>query len=113
MGKRVEIAERLKQLGVDPVEGMARIATQAERNGNHTLAAKVYSELLQYTAPKLKAIEHSIAPSTMEFLDRQQRVARILQLQNQLKDTLLNPALEPITDAEFTEIGLENKPDSG
>jgi len=109
MGKRVEIAERLKALGVDPVEGMARIAMQAERNGNATLAAKIYGELLQYTAPKLKAVEHSIAPSTMDFIDRHARLQRIRQLTSQLKDTLI---AEPITDAEFTEIGLNKNPET-
>lgn len=88
MNKRVDIAERLKELGCDPVEGMARIAAEAERRGNNVLAAKVYSDLLQYCAPKLKAIEHSIAPDTQQFIERQQRLDRIKELLSQIAPQL-------------------------
>lgn len=88
MGKRIDIAERLRALGVDPVEGMARIALQAERDNNLTLAAKTYAELLQYCAPKLKSMEHSIAPETQNFIERQQRLERIKTLLEQLAPTL-------------------------
>ena len=83
MGKKVDIAERLKELGCDPVEGLARIAKNAEQGGKPALAAKVYSDLLGYVAPKLKSVEHSIEPETRDFLDRQQRLARIKQLAQQ------------------------------
>lgn len=90
MGKRVDIAERLKQLGVDPVEGMARIALQAERKGDLALAGKTYSDLLQYCAPKLKSVEHSIAPDTQQFLERARRLDRIKELLLQLSPALAN-----------------------
>lgn len=86
---RVDIAERLKELGCDPVEGMARIAAEAERRGNATLAAKIYSDLMQYCAPKLKAIEYSIAPETQQFIERQQRLERIKDLLAQIKPELM------------------------
>lgn len=87
MGKRVDIAKRLEELGVDPVEGMVRIAERAEAAGNFPLAAKILSDLLQYTAPKLKSMEVSIEPETRDFLTREARLSRITSL---LKN---NPAL--------------------
>lgn len=83
--KRVDIAERLKELNVDPVEGMARIARRAEEAGNLALAAKVLGDLLEYTAPKLKSMEVKLEPETMQFLDRQARLRRIEQLMGQVK----------------------------
>lgn len=88
MGKRVDIAERLKALGVDPVEGMVRIAQKAEATGNLALAGKMLGDLLEYTAPKLKAMEFSIEPETRDFLDRQQRRQRIKELARQTGITL-------------------------
>lgn len=84
MAKRVDIAERLKELDCDPVAGMVRIAKAAEDNKNLPLAAKILGDLLEYTAPKLKSVEHSIGPETMDFLDRQQRLARIRELYAQV-----------------------------
>lgn len=101
MAKRVDIADRLKALGVDPVEGLTRIAAKAERLGNDALAAKVYGELLQYTAPKLKTVEHAIEAGTRDFLDAQQRQQRIRELaaQTGLTDKLVreNDPARPLT----------------
>lgn len=107
MGKRIDIAERLKELGVDPVEGMARIALQSERSGDLRLAAKTYAELLQYCAPKLKSMEHSISQDTQLFLERQQRLERIKTLLTQLAPTLADKG---VIDGEF-EV-LKHTPDS-
>lgn len=85
---RVDIAERLKQLGQDPVEAMVRLARRAEESGNLALAAKIHSDLLEYTAPKLKSMEVSIEPDTMEFLTKEARRQRIAQL---LEQTRLTP----------------------
>lgn len=104
MGKKVDIAERLKELGCDPVEGLARIAAAAEANGKAELAAKVYSDLMGYTAPKLKSVEHSIEPETRDFLDRQQRLARIKQLAQQ------TGALGAV-DAEFEIVQEKHVPE--
>lgn len=89
MSRKNDIADKLKSLGVDPVEGMARIALRAERDGNTVLAAKVYAELLQYCAPKLKAIEYSIAPDTQEFIAREARLNRIKELMHTLGPQLI------------------------
>ena len=83
--QRVDIAERLKQLNVDPVEGMARIARRAEEQGNLALAAKVLGDLLEYTAPKLKSMEVKVDPATLETMDRLTRLRRIEQLWEQVK----------------------------
>ena len=80
MGRKVDIAQRLIELGFDPVEGMVRIAKRAEDEGKLGLAGKLMGDLLEYTAPKLKSMEVSIEPDTRDFLDRQARLARILQL---------------------------------
>ena len=53
----VEIAERLEQMGCDPIEGMARIAQEAEHEGDKALAGNMFKELAQYVAPKRKAVE--------------------------------------------------------
>ena len=56
--RTVEIADRLAELGCDPIEGMARIAM----NSKHApeLRGRMFAELAQYMYPKRKAIE--IAP---------------------------------------------------
>lgn len=77
---RLDIAARLEAMGVDPLEGMVRIAQKAEATGNLVLAAKIFGDMLEYMAPKLKTMELSLEPETMQFLDRQARQARIAQL---------------------------------
>lgn len=81
--KSKDVAERLEQLGCDPIEGMFRIAQLAEKGlpvlidgmplivtddkgeqkeitkPDYVLAGNMYKELAQYVAPKRKAIEHS------------------------------------------------------
>lgn len=106
MGKRIDIAERLKELGFDPVEGMVRIAKAAEEK-NPKLAAKIMADLLEYTAPKLKSMELSIDPDTRDFLkDRQQRLERIRTLARQV-------GLATVIEGECTEVPvLLHKPDT-
>lgn len=103
MGKRIDIAERLKELGVDPVEGMARIALQAERSGDLRLAGKTYAELLQYCAPKLKSMEHSISPDTQLFIERQQRLERIKYLLQQMAPQLADNG---VIEGEYTHLKI-------
>jgi hypothetical protein len=50
-----EIVEKLRALGCDPLEGMARIAMDPESKPE--LRLKAYVELAQYVAPKRKALE--------------------------------------------------------
>jgi hypothetical protein len=55
-----DVIEKLVELDCDPIEGMARIAQQAEADGDKNLAAQIYKELAPYVAPKRKAIEQTI-----------------------------------------------------
>lgn len=81
MGKKhVNVAERLKELGYDPLEGMVRIAALAEQTGNLPLAGKIAGDLLEYTAPKLKSIEIELGEETLEALTPEQRRSRIREL---------------------------------
>jgi hypothetical protein len=50
-----EIVEKLRVLGCDPIEGMARIAIDPESKPE--LRLRAYTELAQYVAPKRKALE--------------------------------------------------------
>ena len=53
------VLDKLKELGCDPIEGMARIAL--DQNNAPDLRGKMFSELAQYCFPKRKAIEISDA----------------------------------------------------
>lgn len=62
----LDVADKLRKLGCDPIEGMARIAMGVDGDGNPLnpqpsieLTAKMHAELAQYVAPKRKAVEHS------------------------------------------------------
>src|SRR5579862_7085695 len=50
-------AERLAELGCDPLEGMARIAM--DKRNPVELRARMFAELAQYTHPKRRAVEWS------------------------------------------------------
>ena len=52
-----DVITRLEAMDCDPIEGMARIAM--DENNTPELRGRMYAELAQYTAPKLRAIEHS------------------------------------------------------
>lgn len=83
--KRVNIADRLAELGHDPVINLVRIAGVAEASGNLALAAKVNSDLLEYTAPKLKMVEYEIGDNLADALmTPEQRRARIRELNAQV-----------------------------
>lgn len=85
MGKRVNIAERLAELGHDPVVNLVRIAAAAEASNNLALAARVNAELLEYTAPKLKMVEYEIGDNLADALmTPEQRRARIRELNAQV-----------------------------
>ena len=55
--RTVELAERLQQLGCDPIEGMARLAMNEELSPE--LRGRMYAELAQYVFPKRRAAELS------------------------------------------------------
>ena len=52
-----QVQERLKELKCDPIEGMVNIANMSMESKDYELAAKMYKELAQYVAPKLRSIE--------------------------------------------------------
>ena len=58
--RTLDVADRLKTLGCDPIEGMALIAM--DESNTPELRGKMFSELAQYIAPKRKAVEHSTDP---------------------------------------------------
>ena len=95
MAKRPDIAERLKSLGVDPLEGMVRIAARAEQAGNLPLAGKMYAEMMEYTAPKLKSMEMSFDPDApLVVMTPEQRRERIRELMRQTGTVVTLPAPE-------------------
>lgn len=56
------VADTLARMNCSPIEGMIRIAQEAETKSdlqNQRLAAHVYGELAQYQHPKRRAIEMS------------------------------------------------------
>lgn len=55
--RTLELVDKLLDLGVDPIEGMARLAM--DPNNTPELRGRMYAELAQYVAPKRKAVEHS------------------------------------------------------
>ena len=55
-----DVAARLKELGCDPIEGMAALALDPTNTAE--LRGRMFAELAQYVAPKRKAVEHSAEP---------------------------------------------------
>lgn len=53
----VDIIEKLRKLGCDPLQGMARLAM--DEGNTPDLRGRMYAELAQYVAPKRKAMELS------------------------------------------------------
>jgi hypothetical protein len=52
-----QLIERLEELDVDPVEGLAQIVKEPDCTPETRRA--IYLELLQYLFPKRKAVEHA------------------------------------------------------
>lgn len=111
----MDIAERLREMGHDPVESLVRIAKAAEENGNDKLAAKINGDLLEYIAPKLKSMEYSIDEDTRDFLlERDARRQRILELMAQLRIAPVPAMLEGdrIVEAEVVDPPLREDGES-
>ena len=65
-----ELTERLDDLGVDPIEGMAMIS--ADPTTSPELKFQCFKELAQYIAPKRKAVEqHTTGDVTIEVVNFQ------------------------------------------
>ena len=55
--KTLNVRQICERLGCDPFEGMARLANNPKSKPE--LRGRMYAELAQYCAPKLRAIEHT------------------------------------------------------
>jgi hypothetical protein len=53
--RTLDVIERLEALGVDPIEGMSRLAM--DPSNPPELRGRMYAELAQYLYPKRKAVE--------------------------------------------------------
>ncbi len=51
-----EVASRLESMGCDPVAGMVRLAMDEDMEPG--IRARMFSELIQYIYPKLRATDH-------------------------------------------------------
>ena len=58
--KTQEISALLESLDCNPIEGMARIATNEKYSPE--LRGRMYAELAQYVYPKRRAVEHAGEP---------------------------------------------------
>lgn len=70
----LDVVQKLAALGCDPIEGMARIAT--DPTASLELQGKMYSELAQYVAPKRKAVEVGNMPGETFKVDAVSRPPR-------------------------------------
>jgi hypothetical protein len=61
-----DVIDRLEALGCDPIEGMARLAM--DKSNSPELRGRMFAELAQFVAPKLKAIEHSGGLETPRYV---------------------------------------------
>lgn len=64
--KTQEVANKLYELGCDPIEGMARIAM--DNTQPTELRVRCYAELAVYMYPKRKAVEHTYPADDPPFL---------------------------------------------
>ena len=64
--QQLQVEERLRELGCDPIEGMARIAM--DETMPIEVRVRMYAELAQYIAPKRRAIEHTADVTTHQFV---------------------------------------------
>ena len=52
-----DVQKKLRKLNCDPIEGMVKIANMSMESNDYELAARMYKELAQYVAPKLRSME--------------------------------------------------------
>jgi hypothetical protein len=110
--KTRDVIEKLEALGCDPIEGMARLALQAEEDGDKSLAARMYSELAVYVAPKRKAIEQTVVNelegTTREELEAnyQEAMRQVIKEYEAMSETEKQAFLEPESNI-LTGSGVE------
>ncbi|MGB5260308.1 MAG: hypothetical protein WBO34_07265 [Gammaproteobacteria bacterium] len=61
------VVERLEAMRCDPITAMARLAQEAEAEGDRALAGRMYGELANYVAPKRKAVEKEVVSEPISF----------------------------------------------
>lgn len=83
----VDIQERLARLKCDPIEGMAKIAANPKITPE--LRGRMYAELAQYVAPKLRASEQ-IVEITHTYVARTPQRLPEVEWQQQHADPLKN-----------------------
>jgi hypothetical protein len=70
--KTHELAKKLEGLACDPIEGLAKIAMDAETAPE--LKVRCYTELAQYVHAKLKAVEQGSNSENGEIVFRLERI---------------------------------------
>ena len=63
--RTVQVAERLRELHCDPLEGLVRLVM--DETLDPTLRGRLYCELCKYVYPQRKAVEHSLAEDEEPF----------------------------------------------
>ena len=60
--------DRLEELDFDPLDAMVRIAKQAEKEGELSVAAQLCKEMASYIYPKRKAIDVELSSNNEDVL---------------------------------------------
>jgi 5'-3' exonuclease len=55
--RTLNVADKLAELGYDPLESLVRLAIDAQKEGDKVMEFQASKELAQYVAPKRKAME--------------------------------------------------------
>ena len=99
----LSIRERLKEMEIDPLEGLAEIASQARADGNLELAYKCYKDLLPYCYAKAEGVIQQVE-EIKEETDRNKTAEIMLRLIESVnKSKLDNFSVQEITEAEILQ----------
>jgi hypothetical protein len=112
--RTLEVLAVLEEENCDPIRYLARVATgQEEANMARFMAAK---ELLQYAAPKLKAVEHSgnidseITDAKGVDMDRIRQIAKMDPMRRQQDDAEANGRPGDASGATEADSGERGEP---
>lgn len=64
------VADKLAEIGFDPLESLARLAMDAKKEGDKVMEFQASKELAQYVAPKRKAMEVSADTSNIITIEQ-------------------------------------------
>ena len=73
------VQERLAAMGVDPIEGLARIGKEAEAAGDKLLASNCYKTLSEYCEPKRRAIEYTKKYTPTDPMEVERKIAAMMK----------------------------------